>query len=73
MSLTRIEMLRSIVDGKQAQRIRVDGRKVYVDLFTASMLVQVYDALNAENREKFIGLPFMKMVGVGWALVKRQK
>lgn len=71
--LTRIELLRAIVAGKQAQRIRIDGRKVYVDLITASMLVQIYDALNEVNRAKFIALPFLKMVDVGWKLVKSQR
>ena len=71
--LTRIELLRAIVAGKQAQRIRIDGRKVYVDLITASMLVQIHDALSEENRAKFIALPFLKMVDVGWRLVKSQR
>lgn len=70
MSATRIEMLREIVAEKQAKRIRVDGRKLYVDLFTASMLVQVHDALNEENRARFIGLPFLRMVDVGWKLTR---
>lgn len=70
MSATRIEMLREIVAEKQAKRIRVDGRKLYVDLFTASMLVQVHNALNEENRARFIGLPFLRMVDVGWKLTR---
>lgn len=70
MSATRIEMLREIVAEKQAKRISVDGRKLYVDLFTASMLVQVHDALNEENRARFIGLPFLRMVDVGWKLTR---
>jgi 2-C-methyl-D-erythritol 4-phosphate cytidylyltransferase len=67
---TRIDMLREIVAEKQGKRIRVDGRKLYVDLFTASMLVQVYDALNEENRARFIGLPFLRMVDIGWKLTR---
>lgn len=68
--MARIELLRGIVTGKQAQRIRIDGHKVYVDLFTASMLVQVYDALNETNRAKFIGLPWTRMVDIGWKACK---
>jgi anti-anti-sigma regulatory factor len=68
--MTRIELLRKIVAEHQAQRIRIDGRKVYVDAFTASMLVQVYDALNETNRARFIALPFITMVNIGWKAVK---
>ena len=66
---TRIEMLRDIVQGCQAQRIRVDGRKVYVDLFSASAMVKVYDALNEANRAKYIGLSWPVFVDVTWKLV----
>lgn len=64
---TRIEKLRSIVEDHQASR--VEG--LYVDAFTASMLVQVYDALNEQNRETFVKLPLRKMVAVGWKLVRK--
>lgn len=67
--MTRIELLRQIVDEHQAQRIRIDGRKVYVDAFTASAVVQVYDALNETNRAKFIVLPWPKMVAVTWKAI----
>lgn len=66
---TRIELLRGIVAGHQAQRIRIDGRKVLVDSYTASMLVAIYDALNEANRAKFIALSWPRMVTVGWKLV----
>jgi len=67
---TRIEMLRGIVAGSQAQKIRVDGKKVYVDLFTASAMVQIYDALNEENRAKYVGLPWPTFVDVTWKLAR---
>jgi hypothetical protein len=68
--MTRIELLRQIKSEWQAQKIRIDGKKVYVDATTASMLVSIYDALNETNREKFISLPWPKMVKVGWSLCK---
>lgn len=68
-TLSRLDVLQRIVDKKQAAKIRIDGRKVTVDLFTASMLLRVYNALNEQNREKFINLPWPKMVSVGWKLV----
>jgi hypothetical protein len=63
---TRIEKLREIVAGHQANR--VDG--LFVDATTASMLVQVHDVLNAENQTKFAALPIRKMATVGWKLVR---
>lgn len=68
--MTRIELLRGIVAAKQCQKIRIDGHKVYVDLFSASMLVQIYDALSEANRARFISLPWRTMVNVGWKLAK---
>ena len=43
-----------------------DGRVLSVDLFSASAIVQVYDALNEENRAKFAAL-----IGKGPAGVAR--
>lgn len=62
----RIDRLRHIVEHRQAAR--VEG--LLVDGFTASMLVQVYDALNEVNRAKFVALPLRKMVSVGWSCCK---
>lgn len=72
MSMSRMELLRDVVENG-AKRIRIDGRKVYVDHFTASMLVQVHDALNEANRAKFVALPLVRMVDVGWKLTKGSK
>ena len=63
----RIDRLRWIVHHHQASRM--EGH--LVDGVTASMLVQIHDALNEENRAKFLALPLAKMVAVGWKLVKK--
>jgi hypothetical protein len=62
----RIDRLRHIVEHRQAAR--VEG--LLVDGFTASMLVQVHDALSDANKAKFLALPLRKMVSVGWKCVK---
>lgn len=62
----RIDRLRHIVETCSAARM--EG--FLVDLFTASMLVQIHDKLTPENQAKFMGMPFMKMVNVGWKLAK---
>jgi hypothetical protein len=73
--VTRIEQFRAILDGHTAAK--VEG--YLVDAFTASMLVQVYDALDREGglferkpemRERFETLPLMRLVEFGWKQVK---
>ena len=59
---SRMDRLRWIVHHHSAAR--TEG--LMVDLFTASMLVQVHDALSVENQAKFLGLTLRKMVSVGW-------
>lgn len=67
---SKIDILRHIVAEKQTMKLKVAGRIQYVDLFTASMLVQIYDALNEANREKFVALEWPRMIDVGWKLAK---
>jgi hypothetical protein len=46
-------------------------RRVLLDLFTASMLVNVAGALSPTNREKFTALPILRAVDIGWAVLKK--
>lgn len=41
-----------------------------LDQFSASAIVQVYDALNGENKAKFGNLPLLKMVEIAFKLAK---
>jgi hypothetical protein len=84
--MTWLEVARAITAEKSAQLVRprkdapgqydakrYEGSKrgwIWLDLVTASMLVQIYDALNEVNRAKFAGLPLLKAVNVGWKLVR---
>jgi len=43
---------------------------VALDMVTASMLVQVHDALGEKNRAHFAALPLRTAVAVGWKLVR---
>lgn len=63
---TRIEKLRWIVEHHQAAR--VDG--CFVDAMTARACVEVYEALNEENRAKFAAMTMRKMGLLAWKLVK---
>lgn len=60
----RIAAVRAIVT--QRQYAKVDG--VMVDLFTASHIVAVYDALNEDNRKRFASFPVQKMAAVAFKL-----
>lgn len=62
-----IDRLRKIVADKQASR--VDG--VLVDLFSASVVVQVHDAVNEANRAKLSAMPVRKMVSVCFQVASR--
>jgi hypothetical protein len=44
---------------------------VLLDLFTASMLTQVYDALGEANKARFLAMPLPKAVDFGWKLIAR--
>ena len=49
-----LDILRNIVKNKQMQRVKFkDKKSTSVDMFTASAMVQVYDALNKDNQLKF--------------------
>ncbi len=62
----RIAAFRRIVEQKQYAKI--DG--VMIDLFSASAVVKVYDALNETNRAMFAEFPAPKMVRVAFKFVK---
>ena len=49
-----LDILRNIVKNKQMQKVKFNDKKTAsVDMFTASAMVKVYDALNKDNQGKF--------------------
>ena len=48
-----VDTLRKIVKDKQHQTVMFDKGQAMVDLFTASAMVQVYDALKPATKKKF--------------------
>ena len=58
--------LRQIVAEKQAAK--VEG--TMVDLFSASAIVSVLDALNETNKEKFLKLPVGRMADIAFKMMK---
>lgn len=83
--MNAIEVCRKIVTEHQCHVIRHRGGTEYdakpwgtgnhkgwviVDAFTASAIVQVYDALNNDNKVKFFALPIDKMAKVAFKLCR---
>ena len=60
------DALRNIV--AQGQRAKVDGPMM--DLFSASAVVQVLDALSPKNKEHYLGMPPLKMAEIAFKLAK---
>lgn len=50
------------------QAVKHDG--YLIDATTAGAITAVYNALSADNRAKFDGLPTLKAVTIVWKLVK---
>lgn len=66
LGLDGIEQCRTIVRESQYRKVN----EVMVDLFSASAIVAVYDALNEENRTKFAALPVARAGAVAFKLIK---
>jgi hypothetical protein len=66
MGIEGIEACRAIVKGSQAQKIN----EVFVDSFSANVIVQVYDALNEKNRATLIDRPIGMVAEICFKLVK---
>jgi hypothetical protein len=64
----RIAAVRRIVT--ECQYARIDG--CMVDLFSASAIVQVYDALNPENQAKYSGLDVRRMADLAFKIANRK-
>jgi len=72
-----IDDLRSIVKKKSVGQVKFgNGAKTKVDMFTASAMVKVHDALNSANQKKFADAinkdetMFMKMMDFAMSKVK---
>ena len=63
--LERIAAVRDIV--AQSQYAKVDG--IMLDLFSASAIVTVYDALNETNQAKYREFPVSKMASIAFKFV----
>ena len=69
-----ISQLRDIVNKKQNKKIKdpKSGKMMRVDMFSASAVIKVYDAINKSNKEKFSKLSLPKMVNVAFTVMKKE-
>ena len=71
-----VDILKDIVKRKQNQQVKLKDGKLRVDLFSASAIVQVYDAVNASNKKKMADMlngnkaQFMKIADFALSKVK---
>jgi|JI9StandDraft_1071089.scaffolds.fasta_scaffold426681_1 hypothetical protein len=73
--MRRVVTERSAVTLRWSGTVSTDGKPIdsIVDMYTASMLVTVADALSPANREKFLGMEMFPMVMIGWRLIEAAK
>jgi len=64
---TPVEVARRIVQNKQHEKYK----GMMLDTFTASAIVQVYDAVNDANKKKLDSLKLPKLVKLVWKVMKR--
>ena len=67
-----IAKIRDVVKKKQNKVIKdpVTKRNMRMDGFSASAIIQVYDAINTTNKKKFAKLPLLKMQSIAFKFVK---
>jgi len=71
-----ISQLRDIVSKKQNQKLKdpKSGKTMRVDLYSASAVTQVYDALKQQsNKDKFVGMGLVGMVNTAFKLLNKQE
>jgi hypothetical protein len=68
-----IAKIRGIVKNHQHASIKDPklGKPVKVDAFSASAIIQVYDAINDTNKAKFAGMSIHQMATVAYKLMKK--
>ena len=67
-----IQIARRIVKNQQFEKVKdpVSGKRMALDMFSASAITKVYDALSDKNKEKMVKQPLPKMVDIVFKLMK---
>ena len=67
-----IQIARRIVKNQQFEKVKdpVSGKRMALDMFSASAITKVYDALSDTNKAKMVKQPLPKMVDIVFKLMK---
>lgn len=67
-----IQIARRIVKNQQFEKVKdpVSGKRMALDMFSASAIIKVYDALSDGNKAKMVKQPLPKMVDIVFKLIK---
>jgi len=67
-----IQIARRIVKNQQFEKVKdpISGKKMALDMFSASAITKVYDALSDKNKEKMVNQPLPKMVDIVFKLMR---
>jgi hypothetical protein len=67
-----IQIARRIVKNQQFEKIKdpVSGKRMALDMFSASAIVKVYDALSDGNKAKMVKQPLTKMIDIVFKLMR---
>ena len=65
--LERIKAVRQIVES--CQYAKVDG--IMLDLYSASAILKVYDAINEANQAKYRALPVYRMADIAFKVMSK--
>ena len=67
-----IEIARRIVKNQQFEKVKdpVSGKRMALDMFSASAIVKVYDKLSDKNKASMVKMPLPKLVDLVFKLIK---
>ena len=67
-----IQIARRIVKNQQFEKVKdpVSGKRMALDMFSASAIVKVYDKLSDKNKATMVKQPLPKIVDVVFKLIK---
>mgnify|MGYP003329929094 CR=1 FL=1 len=67
-----IQIARRIVKDQQFEKVKdpVSGKRMALDMFSASAIVKVYDKLSDGNKAKMVKQPLPKMIDIVFKLIR---
>jgi len=65
--LAGIEKCRSIIEHKKYQKIN----EVMIDLYTASVIIKIFDAVNSEAKQRLCSFPMTHLASICFGLMAK--